>query len=87
MKVEYCQLFLKDLKKLKKQPVYEQVFDLAFEILPNAEDLKNLSNRDLLHQEYQVPLDKIHIIPGGVDIDRFNINRLLKKSNSFIKVL
>ena len=30
--------------------------------------------RDLLHQEYQVPLDKIQIIPGGVDIDRFNIN-------------
>ena len=30
--------------------------------------------RDILHQEYQVPLDKIHIIPGGVDIDRFNID-------------
>ncbi len=29
---------------------------------------------DILHQEYQVPLEKIHIIPGGVDIDRFNIN-------------
>jgi glycosyltransferase involved in cell wall biosynthesis len=30
--------------------------------------------RDILHQEYQVPLEKIHIIPGGVDIERFNIN-------------
>jgi glycosyltransferase involved in cell wall biosynthesis len=30
--------------------------------------------RDILHQEYQVPLEKIQIIPGGVDIDRFNIN-------------
>ncbi|MEY2833942.1 MAG: hypothetical protein RLZZ574_3201 [Cyanobacteriota bacterium] len=30
--------------------------------------------KDILHQEYQVPLAKIHIIPGGVDIDRFNIN-------------
>jgi glycosyltransferase involved in cell wall biosynthesis len=30
--------------------------------------------RDVLHKEYQVPLAKIHIIPGGVDIDRFNIN-------------
>ena len=30
--------------------------------------------RDVLHREYQVPLDKIHIIPGGVDIDRFNID-------------
>jgi len=25
----------------------------------------------ILHQEYQVPWDKIHIIPGGVDINRF----------------
>ncbi|MDJ0682790.1 MAG: glycosyltransferase family 4 protein [Xenococcaceae cyanobacterium MO_167.B52] len=30
--------------------------------------------RDILHQEYQVPLETINIIPGGVDIDRFNIN-------------
>ncbi|MEY4520454.1 MAG: hypothetical protein RLZZ499_3054 [Cyanobacteriota bacterium] len=30
--------------------------------------------RDILHQEYQVPLTKIQIIPGGVDIDRFNID-------------
>ena len=30
--------------------------------------------RDILHQEYQVPLEQINIIPGGVDIDRFNIN-------------
>ena len=30
--------------------------------------------RDILHQEYQVPLDKINIVPGGVDIDRFNID-------------
>lgn len=30
--------------------------------------------RNILHQEYQVPLEKISVIPGGVDIDRFNIN-------------
>lgn len=29
--------------------------------------------RDILHQEYQIPLSKINVIPGGVDIDRFNI--------------
>ncbi len=44
MKVEYRQLFLKDLKKLKKQPVYQRVLNLAFEIIPNAEDLTELSN-------------------------------------------
>ncbi|WP_019506517.1 glycosyltransferase family 4 protein [Pleurocapsa sp. PCC 7319] len=29
---------------------------------------------DILHQEYQVPLEKINIIPGGINIDCFNIN-------------
>ena len=44
MKVKYRQLFLKDLKKLKKQPVYQLVFNLAFKILPNIKDLTELSN-------------------------------------------
>jgi glycosyltransferase involved in cell wall biosynthesis len=29
--------------------------------------------RDILYQEYQVPLERIHVIPGGVDFDQFNI--------------
>ena len=29
---------------------------------------------NILHQEYQVPWSKIHIIPGGVDITRFQPN-------------
>jgi glycosyltransferase involved in cell wall biosynthesis len=28
----------------------------------------------ILHQEYQVPWSKIHIIPGGVDLSRFQAN-------------
>jgi mRNA interferase RelE/StbE len=44
LKVEYRQLFLKDLKKLKKQPVYQRILNLAFEILPNTKDLTELSN-------------------------------------------
>ncbi len=44
MQVEYRQLFLKDLKKLKKQPVYKKVFNLVFEVLPNAESLQKVSN-------------------------------------------
>ena len=27
--------------------------------------------KDILHQQYNVPIDKIHIIPGGVDIEQF----------------
>ncbi len=38
--------------------------------------------RDILHQKYQVPLEKIHIIPGGVDIDRFNIDTSLMEARN-----
>jgi mRNA-degrading endonuclease RelE of RelBE toxin-antitoxin system len=44
LQVEYRQLFLKDLKKLKKQPIYKKVVNLAFDILPSAEDLQNIGN-------------------------------------------
>ena len=57
-------------KKLLEKSVYQR--SQQFIVLSST-------FRDVLHQEYQVPLDKIHIIPGGVDIDRFNIN------TSFIK--
>ncbi len=42
MKVKYRQLFLKDLKKLKKQPIYKQVYDLAFNIIPQIESLQEI---------------------------------------------
>jgi mRNA-degrading endonuclease RelE of RelBE toxin-antitoxin system len=44
LKVEYRKLFLKDLKKLKKQPVYAALYQLAFEILPTASSLQDLPN-------------------------------------------
>lgn len=30
--------------------------------------------KDILHQQYAVPLNKIHIIPGGVDLEQFQIS-------------
>ncbi|MDJ0688406.1 MAG: glycosyltransferase family 4 protein [Xenococcaceae cyanobacterium MO_188.B32] len=30
--------------------------------------------RDILHQEYQVPLEQINIVPGAVESERFNLN-------------
>ena len=44
MKVEYRKLFLKDLKNLKKQPVYQQLYELAFNTLASCESLQTLSN-------------------------------------------
>lgn len=38
--------------------------------------------RDILHQEYRVPLEKINIVPGGVDIDRFNIDLTIAEART-----
>ena len=43
MEVQYRKRFLKDLKKLKGQPVYEQVFELVFTILPKAPVLRDIT--------------------------------------------
>ena len=39
---------------------------------------------DILHQEYQVPLEQINVISGGVDIDRFNINLSVAEARSIL---
>lgn len=44
MRVAYRKSFLKDLKQLKRQPVYQKVYVLAFETLPKAETIQCLSN-------------------------------------------
>jgi mRNA interferase RelE/StbE len=44
LKIEYRQLFLKDLKRLKKQPIYQIIYDLAFNTLSNAASLEDLPN-------------------------------------------
>ncbi|WP_373478510.1 hypothetical protein [Geminocystis sp.] len=43
MKVEYRKLFLKDLKKLKNQPIYKQIIDLVFKQIPSVNCLQDLS--------------------------------------------
>jgi mRNA interferase RelE/StbE len=42
--VQYREQFLKDLKKLKKQPIYRQVLELTFTTLPQAESLQAIAN-------------------------------------------
>lgn len=37
---------------------------------------------DLLHQEYGVPWERINIVPGGVDIDRFDIDLSMTEARS-----
>lgn len=64
MKVEYRQLFLKDLKKLKKQPVYAKIYELAFDTLPAASSLQDLpSVRALIgkSQRYRIRIGDYRI--------------------------
>ncbi len=42
MKVLYRRLFLKNLKKLKNQPVYEQIVELTFTDLPEVKQLRDV---------------------------------------------
>ncbi|PSN11632.1 plasmid stabilization protein [filamentous cyanobacterium CCP5] len=44
MKVEYRKLFLKDLKKLRKQTVYGQICDLAFTTFLSVSSLQDITN-------------------------------------------
>ena len=40
--VRYRESFLRDLKKLKKHPIYDRIFALAFRTLPEAEELSKV---------------------------------------------
>lgn len=53
-------------KKQIEQPCYNRASH--FVVLSQA-------FRDILHREYYVPLERIHIIPGGVDPEQFQSNQ------------
>ncbi|KFD42483.1 hypothetical protein DK28_0205590 [Peptococcaceae bacterium SCADC1_2_3] len=42
MKVLYRKLFLKDLKKLSKQPIYDQIVELVFTVLSEITTLQKI---------------------------------------------
>lgn len=43
MKVQYRESFLRDLKKLKGQPVYNKIFEFTFTILPEVDRLLDVT--------------------------------------------
>lgn len=81
MKVEYRQLFLKDLKKLKKKLIYQQVFDLAFTILPEINSLQDLTQIKAMKgypNPYRIPIGDYRV---GLEInqDKIEIMRVLHR--------
>ena len=43
MEVRYRKAFLKDLRKLQAQPMYNRIYEMAFTVLPEAETLINVA--------------------------------------------
>jgi mRNA-degrading endonuclease RelE of RelBE toxin-antitoxin system len=44
MKIEYLPSFIKDLKKLKKTPIYPEIKTLVFETIPVCQSLTKIPN-------------------------------------------
>jgi mRNA interferase RelE/StbE len=44
VEVQYRQSFLRDLKKLKGQPVYDRIYELVFATLPEVDTLRDVTN-------------------------------------------
>ena len=54
-------------KWMLEQTVYRRA--VSFIVLSEA-------FRNILHQEYWVPLERIHVVPGGIDLERFDTTLL-----------
>ena len=44
MEVQYRQSFLRDLKRLRGQPVYNRVYELVFTTLPEVDTIRDITN-------------------------------------------
>lgn len=61
----------------KKEPIFAHIkrfIEKSCYKKASALIVLSSSFRDILHDRYDIPLDRIHIIPGGTDIQRFDID-------------
>lgn len=85
MKVEYRQLFLKDLKKLKKLPIYQKVFDLTFSILTEINSLQDVNQIKAMKgypNRYRIRIGDYRV---GIEVneDQIEIMRVLHRSEFY----
>jgi mRNA interferase RelE/StbE len=65
--VQYRQAFLKDLKRLKNTPIYQDVYDLAFTTLPQVKTLREVPGvKALKGKRYRVRLGDYRV---GLEVD------------------
>ncbi|MDJ0680246.1 MAG: type II toxin-antitoxin system RelE/ParE family toxin [Xenococcaceae cyanobacterium MO_167.B52] len=85
MQVEYRQLFVKDLKKLKKHAAYKRIMELAFEIIPKTKELKDLKNVKALKgssNRYRIRVGDYRM---GIEVnsDKVEIMRVLHRKEFY----
>ena len=81
MKVQYRQSFLRDLKKLKRQPVYDRIFELAFTTLPEADRLRDVTGVEAMRgypNRYRVRIGSYRV---GIEVhgDTVEVMRVLHR--------
>jgi len=70
MNIKYRKSFLKDLKKLKDLAVYKKITEIAFIILPNQDNLRNIDNVKPMtgyKNRYRISIGKYRI---GIEIQK-----------------
>ena len=85
MEVSYRKLFLKDLKKLKNLKIYDKIYKLVFEELPNIskiEEIKGLKRLKGSNCRYRIKIGDYRI---GVEIHghKIEIMRVLHRKDFY----
>ncbi len=81
MEVRYRELFLRDLKKLKNQPIHDEVFELVFTILPEVKTLRDVTGIKAMKgypNRYRIRLGNYRI---GIEVhgDTVEVMRVLHR--------
>jgi mRNA-degrading endonuclease RelE of RelBE toxin-antitoxin system len=72
--VQYRQSFLRDLKRLKGQPVYNRIYELAFTILPAADTLRDVTNVKAMRgysNRYRIRIGNYRV---GIEVQDNNVD-------------
>ena len=73
MKVQYRQSFLRDLKKLKRRPVYDRIFEFAFTTLPEVDRLRDVTGVEAMRgypNRYRVRIGNYRV---GIEVHGNNV--------------
>jgi len=85
VEVQYRQSFLRDLKKLKGQPVYDRIYELVFTTLPEADTLSDITNVKAIRgssNRYRIRLGNYRV---GIEIqgDNVEVMRVLHRRDFY----